>query len=836
MHHTEEHLLHTYDLRLIVLSCVIAVLAAYTAFDLAARVTAARGRVRAAWLLGGAVAMGIGIWSMHFTAMLAFSIALPLTYNIPTVLVSILIAIVAAGFALFAIRRPVVGIRHLLIGGLVMGVGIAAMHYVGMAAMRMSASIRYDAFLFGLSILIAIGGSVAGLWLAVQMRKERTATEPWVRLKIGSALLMGTAIVGMHYTAMAAAIFTPTEEAIRSVMPALNAFSLAVATGTTTLIILGLALLTSVVDRHFSVQAAALEATEQRYKSLFEHNLDAVFSLDFAGRVVSTNPACEQMLGYSGAELSQRRALSFVVPNDRRRVLQQAVLAMRGVPQTFDIGVRHKDGHCIELNVVIMPIIVARSIVGIYSIAKDITFRKRMEEQLAHQASHDPLTNLPNRTFFMERLARALAHAHRHQTLIAVLFVDLDRFKVINDSLGHVIGDQLLRAVAERLQACVRYGDTVARLGGDEFTILLENIRDESDAIRSAERITSILHAPFVLGGRELFIAASIGIAFNTADSAQPEDLVRDADVALYQAKNNGRSQSQIFDPTMNAQVLARLEVEHDLRHAIARQEIRVYYQPQIHLETGCIVGLEALVRWQHPQRGLVSPNEFIPLGEETGLILPIGQNVLEQACCQARVWQQAWCATTPLTISVNLSARQLQQANLVDVIAHILRTTGLDPCQLHLEITESVVMHDAPSTVTLLQALKDLGVQLAIDDFGTGYSSLSYLKRFPVDYVKIDRSFVERLGEDADDTMIVEAMIKLAHALRLEVLAEGVETAAQLTHLKALGCDLVQGYYIAPPLPHATAGALLAQNPRWVVQPLDRTEGPAYSDPVLSV
>jgi diguanylate cyclase (GGDEF)-like protein len=446
----------------------------------------------------------------------------------------------------------------------------------------------------------------------------------------------------------------------------------------------------------------------------------------------------------------------------------------------------------------------------------DITEHKRYELELARQASHDSLTNLPNRVLFMDRLKRAISRAGHGRTMTALLFLDLDRFKVINDSLGHEHGDRLLIELAQRLRACIRPGDTAARFGGDEFTILLEDISNVNEATRVAERIEDYLQTPFALGGHEIFSTASIGIVISTSGEDRAEVLLRHADVAMYRAKSRGGSQYEVFDSKMSSLALDRLQLEIDLRQALRRSQLRVYYQPQVEARSGQITGFEALLRWDHPLRGIISPVEFIPIAEETGMILSIGQWVLREACVQARKWQTEVPRTTPLEMSVNLSAKQFCQPGLVEEIARVLKETQFDPRSLILEITESVVMEDEVQTMTQLEALKKLGVKLAIDDFGTGYSSLAYLERFALNSLKIDRAFVNRIGERGENTAIVRAVSTLGQALGVQVTAEGVETAAQMTQLRALGCHTGQGYFFARPLPADEATTLLQENPTW--------------------
>ena len=449
----------------------------------------------------------------------------------------------------------------------------------------------------------------------------------------------------------------------------------------------------------------------------------------------------------------------------------------------------------------------------------EIIERKRVQEQLLHLAVHDPLTSLPNRTLFLERLAQALNRSKQDADyLFAVLFIDCDRFKVVNDSLGHLIGDQLLIAVARRLESCLSLVDTLARLGGDEFTILLEEIRALDDATRIAKRIGEQLTPPFLLEEQEVFINASIGIVLATTDYQKPEHLLRDADVAMYRAKELGKGRYQVFDRGMHSRALRRLQLETDLRLAVERREFVVYYQPIISLATGKINGFEALVRWEHPHRGFISPGEFIPIAEETGLIMPIGEWVLQEACQQLRAWQNRGLTVGDPTfnISVNLSVKQFSQSNLSEQIDAIIEFAELDFSCLKLEITESAIMDNSESALAILQQLQRRQIQLSIDDFGTGYSSLSYLHRFPVDNLKIDRSFVSRIGEAGENLEIVQAILSLGHNLGMTVTAEGIETMQQLARLRALGCELGQGYFFSKPLDSKSATELLAKNCQW--------------------
>jgi diguanylate cyclase (GGDEF)-like protein/PAS domain S-box-containing protein len=450
------------------------------------------------------------------------------------------------------------------------------------------------------------------------------------------------------------------------------------------------------------------------------------------------------------------------------------------------------------------------------NVLADALERQAIEDAIRDRAVHDPLTGLPNRVLFVDRLEHALSRLGRRDSLAAILFLDLDHFKLVNDSLGHHIGDELLAAAAPRLKQALRLSDTVARFGGDEFGILLEDITSERDAIETAERIAAIFAKPFVLSGSEHFVTSSIGIAM-ARGGEKADELIRDADAAMYRAKDHGRARYEVFDEGMRGRAIERLRVENDLRRALERGELRLEYQPVVSLHNFSIVGVEALLRWRHPQRGEIPPSEFIPIAEENGLIEPIGRWVLEQACRQAAQWYQARPDAAPLTMSVNLSAVQVTRRSLPDTVAGILRATGLDPACLCLEITETVMVRDAEGLGEALEALKSLGVRLVLDDFGTGYSSLSYLTRLPLDVLKVDRSFVDGLGSEPRDTAITETIIAMSRALSLDVVAEGVETDDHVRELTRLGCSLAQGFHFSRAVPPEEIDRALEHGPRWL-------------------
>ena len=529
--------------------------------------------------------------------------------------------------------------------------------------------------------------------------------------------------------------------------------------------------------------------------------------------IIYVNQRFEQITGYTAAEAVGKNCRFLAEGYREQPGVDELRLAIQeGREWSGPLRNRKKDGTPFWNELYIAPVRDDDGrVVNFIGVQKDVTERKELEEKLAHQAFHDPLTDLPNRSLFLDRVGHALKRAKRRGDEVAVLFMDLDNFKVINDSLGHEVGDELLVAVAGRLSACLRPADTAARLGGDEFVVLLEDVEDPEEATRVAVRIENALRAPFYAGGHDLFVTTSVGVALGGGGEESASDLLRNADLAMYRAKDAGKNSHAVFEPGMNEKALKRLGMEADLRRALEKDEFRVYYQPEVSVRTGRIMAQEALVRWEHPERGLVPPADFIPLAEETGLIVPLGRWVLEQACEQLAEWQKLYPGDPLLEMSVNLSVAQFKRPDLGASVAEVLRRTGLDPRTLTLEITESMMVEDVGAALATLQELKALGVKIAVDDFGTGYSSLSYLKRFPVDYLKIDRSFVEGLGCDPKDEGIVVASIELAHALKLEAIAEGVETEEQLERLRALGCDLAQGFYFQRPSSGDTASESLA-------------------------
>lgn len=561
-----------------------------------------------------------------------------------------------------------------------------------------------------------------------------------------------------------------------------------------------------------------LRESDERFRLLVASVKDyAIVMLDSDGRVTSWNQGAERIQGYSADDVIGEHVSSFYLPVDvargaPERELRKAVAAKGWEEEGWR---RRKDGSRFFAHVVTTPLLGDNGqLRGFATVLRDVTERKQLEAQLARRALHDALTDLPNRNLFLEHLRAALGRSERRESLTAVLFADLDRFKWVNDSLGHGAGDRVLVEVARRLQGAVRAGDTVARLGGDEFTVLCEDI-SEHYSILIAERISAALRRPFQVEGEDVFLDVSVGIAFARGPDADPQTLLRDADAAMYRVKRRSGARYAVYDERMRSRGAERLRMESALRPAIDRGELRVFYQPQIDIRTGALVGAEALVRWARG-RELVGPAQFIPLAEETGLIHPIGDMVLRHACDQAARWQRFRTEGRPLRIAVNLAAAQLARPGLCDRVAEALALSGAEAAGLCIEITESGLISDADATVAVLTELNELGVEVAIDDFGKGYSSLSYLRRFPVDVLKVDGSFITRLGEGASDAALVSAVADMGHALGLTVVAECVETALQLAELCEAGCDLAQGYYFARPEPAETLHGMLSEGRRW--------------------
>ncbi|WP_206733749.1 putative bifunctional diguanylate cyclase/phosphodiesterase [Pseudoxanthomonas composti] len=671
----------SYNHFLVLISYLVAAVASFVALDMAGRITASQGRAARWWLVGGASAMGFGIWSMHFIGMLAFKLPIPQSYNLLITLYSLLVAVGSSGYALWLVSREELPRKRLLVGAVILGAGIATMHYTGMAAMEMEPGIDYDPLWFVLSIVIAIAASAAALWIAYALRSDFSAFR---HFRIAAALVMGVAVIGMHYTGMAAARFPLGSVCGAALHGGVSPQWLASLVGTSTFAILGLALVTAVLDRRLQ------ERTQKLSQSLQQANLE-----------------------------------------------------------------------------------------------------------LTHMALHDNLTKLPNRVLLEDRLGQAISKALRGSSKFALLFLDLDGFKAVNDVYGHQAGDRLLLQVARNLKSGLRQEDTLARLGGDEFVLLIE-IGEPADAAAIAEKMLERVGLAVMVDGTELNVSGSVGIAIFGEDGHTARELMANADAAMYSAKEQGRNGYCFFEPSMNKGMHEQLAMIQELRKALELDQFVLEYQPKFIAPAGQLQGVEALIRWRHPTRGLVPPGTFIPLAEKTGLILEIGRWVLNEACRQLMAWDSEGHHIP--NVAVNLSAAQFRSPGLMGKVKEALSKNGLSPTRLTLEITESTAMHDPEVSLAILQRLAALGVRISIDDFGTGYSSLLYLKRLPAAELKIDRGFVKDLVPGGEDAAIVSAIIALGRILNMSVVAEGVETQSQQALLTELGCTSLQGYHLGRP------------------------------------
>ncbi len=586
--------------------------------------------------------------------------------------------------------------------------------------------------------------------------------------------------------------------------------------------------------QHLQIQRIRRQLAErdQLFKLITENAADMIAVVDTKGHRLYNSPSYQKVLGYSAEELKSS-SLDQVHPDDRQRVMEAAEKARAtGRGERLEYRIQHKDGSWRTME---STASVVRDVHGktthLVIVNRDISERKRAEEMLAHNSFHDPLTGLPNRALFLDRLQHAIVLAKRHANYkFAVLFLDVDEFKVLNDSLGHSAGDELLIGIGRRLTTSLRSMDmisrprgpgrpdlsavdnTVARLGGDEFTILVDDIRDPADAVRVAGRVQERWTTPFVVNGREIVITPSIGIALSTPSYKASEEMLRDAEIAMYRAKQGGKARSELFDPAMHAAAVKRLSLETEIRKALELKEFVVYYQPIVSLQSGKIKGFEALSRWQRPDR-LVMPVEFIAVADETGLILPMNRLLMQEAFAQVRAWNKEFPLEEPLSISVNITSKQFAQPEVAAEIALLLKQADLSPACLQLEITETITMGDADRAAQVLSDLKAIGASISIDDFGTGYSSLSRLQGFPVDCLKIDRAFISKMDSDPESREIVRIIIMLAHNLGLKVVAEGTETAEHIAHLKELGCEMAQGYFYSKPVSAQAIAELLVQD-----------------------
>jgi len=960
-----------YDYGLVALSFALAVIASFSALGLASRIPHICRKKVPAWFVGGAIAMGLGIWSMHFVGMLAFHLPIPLAYDQAITTLSILIAILSSAFSLYLVRNGIRSRSGLIFSGGLMGLGIAGMHYTGMAALKMSPAIEYDPVLVIVSILIAVFASL----FAIRFSFSHPTSTPLLFSKrnLSASLLMGMAIAGMHYTGMAAADF-PIDSLCLASPKGIDTHSLATVITLATILILFSTLLVLTFDIRMAEQNAmmvsqlqrhnlelkqraeemAYSMTEQMRRShardrmlatIVEQSEEALITTDLDNRITSWNQAAVKMFGYNVDEVlgqdiamlnpecdserchiglpeqMNRELLSFVrhktksgntiyvnihtatlyneknaitgtihmlrdvtrrYNNHQQLVLWSSVFTNSGegimitdsnnrivsVNKAFtaitgytegeilgkspsilasgrhdaefytnlwqdlikhgtwngELWNRRKNGEIYPQWLTISTLKNADgNICNHIASFSDATLYKEKEERIKYLAYHDKLTGLPNRSLLEDRLSLAISRARRSKKKIAVLFLDLDRFKLINDTLGHHMGDKLLQETAQRLCNTVRSDDTVCRQGGDEFIIIVQDLTTVEDTAHIAQNILASLSAEIELESEKLKITPSIGISIYPDDAEDIETLIKHADTAMYHAKEQGRSNYQFFTSELNNAIQEKMYLEKELGNAITRGQLSLHYQPQVRLSDGKITGAEALLRWDHPALGRVPAKKFIPIAEDCGLIHSIGQWVLRNTAVQIGQWLGQGIAVDDLTISVNISARQLEGAQMITCIETLFSQHPHMAGKLELEVTETALMHDIQHSINQLNALKEFNLTIAIDDFGTGYSSLAYLKRLPIDTLKIDRTFIKDIPSDEDVAGITEAIIRLAQTLHLSVIAEGIETLEQQNFLQHHHCDTGQGNFYFPPMSAEKFTLTLQQNhSRTTSQPLN--------------
>ena len=761
---------YAHDLRLVGLAALVCVLASFAAINLLRHARKSHGQMRGLWLAVSAISTGFGIWATHFIAMLAFTPGIPSGYNIVLTILSLVAAILLTGAGL-AVSLTQNGRHGPWIGGAIVAGGIAAMHYTGMAAFEVAGIVLWDPVLVAASIVL--GAAIGAVALPVGLHGNN---EKW---KIGGAVLLTLAICSHHFTAMAAVsiIPDPTMEISPSALPA---GWLAVAVAIASFGIIALALAGVVLDIRDHRRS---EREVDRMRDLANASVEGLLVCD-GEVIVSVNTSFARLTGLSSANLVGAR-LESCFPD---QVARTELLSRSN--QTVETELRHLDGSTTPVELILRPIVFAGRPHQVVAV-RDLQARKNAEQHIYFLAHHDALTSLPNRSHFNARIDQEIAALTSGRSL-AVLCLDLDRFKEINDLFGHSAGDQVLQTVASRITAVLGERQMIARLGGDEFAILMPDVANPAAASRLAETILEALHTSD--DTPDTHVSTSIGIALCPEDATDRQVLLTYADTALYRAKTEGRNTYRFFEARMGAEVRERRMLEHDLRHAIARDELRLVYQPQQEIQSGKVIGFEALLRWKHPTRGEISPAVFIPIAEETGAILQIGDWVLKTACREAATWTQ------PLKIAVNVSAVQLHNAKFVQELHQILLEFGLPARRLEIEITETALVRDFNRTLGMLRQIKALGIRIAMDDFGTGYSSLSTLRAFPFDRIKIDGSFIKSVNSNGQAATIVRAVLGLGRGLGLPVLAEGVETDAELQFLHDELCDEVQGYLLGRP------------------------------------
>lgn len=923
---------------LVALSVLIAIFGSLTALSHARRMRESTGRLATVWLISGGITLGMTVWAMHFVGMLAFELPIPVAYDDFLTLISILPAIAAALLGFYLVQSATMQLSRVLIGGFLMGLGITAMHYTGMAALKMQPAISYDPWIFGLSVFIVITAAISAMLIIYASEKPIFSLS--VQYLLG-AIVMGCAIAGMHYTAMQGTMIMPGSICTVSGLR-LEPSYMALIITTGMIILFSMGWIANLYDRRNALNQ--LQVAHEQLKThgkemrLLASAFDVQEGIIITGPdriVLRVNPAFIQLTGYSAEEMLGRtpdilkserheaqfyqnisahlrqkkswageiwitrkdgehrlnwlnisavsgpdsQIINYVATfsditefDDSRKqlkLLETCVSRLNDIVMITEVGpstepwsrivfvndafarrsgyrsdevlgktpqllegaktqpaelkrihaamrklspvraelinyAKGGEDYWVELDIV--PVIDKNGACTHWvTVARDVTERKLAEHQIHQLAFYDPLTNLPNRRLLFDRLQHATASSMRTNQYGAVLFIDLDNFKTLNDTMGHKTGDLMLIEVGTRLLACMRKCDTVARLGGDEFVVMLENLgMDEGESIakakRVAEKIGSVISEDYLLDAHEYHSNASIGISLFCGTAVSADELLKQADTAMYESKHSGRNTLSFFDPDMQGALELRAMLEADLRHALAQKEFVLYFQMQVDRQRR-IFGAEVLLRWEHPQHKLVLPAQFIPLAEETGLILPIGHYVLEAACQQLRRWADD-ALTRDLVLSVNVSARQFKQPDFVDQVREVLKQTKANPQRLKIELTETTVINHVDDVLQKMKVLQSFGVSFSMDDFGTGYSSLSLLKRLPLDQLKIDRTFVRDIAMDSSDAVIVKTIIAMGNTLELEVISEGVETEAQFEILKQYDCPAFQGYLFGKPQP----------------------------------
>lgn len=774
---------YEHDLRLVTLSAIICALGCCTTTTLMFRAQEGNRKYPFGWLMAAALLFGASVWSLHFVAMLAFIPDMMWAYDLQLTGLSLAIACGGAMAGLALWQAPMPQPFRIIIGGSLLSFAVSGMHYVGVAATSFSGYFLFQRQYVTASLCISVICSIMALWRASDLASLAR------RVEVGGWLAL--AICGLHFTGMAAITVAPGM-ATETNGTVLGSAALALAVGGASLAIL-LAALAAILIEQFLSRRMVQDLGRLR---LMSNLAQEVVLIQRDGIVLEVNSAGERMFETSAEELIGRSLLSLFVEDSVPALLRRDRCPPLGRPPE-EFCAQTTSGLKVSVEMTCQPIDYRGQTATAIAL-RDLTDRKRDEARIRHLARHDALTNLPNRYNLQERLDVALDSASQQGGSLVVVYIDLDRFKPVNDLFGHAVGDILLMQVAKRISSGLHSTDTLARIGGDEFVLMSTNEPQPEKVSQLASRIIEELRQPFEIESYRIEVGASIGIALYPGDGTTAEELMRAADMAMYRAKEDGRGALRFFEPLMNTQLQARLQLEQELAGAADRGELLLHYQPMVNGVTGDVETFEALIRWQHPQKGLVSPFAFIPLAEETGLIDQIGRWVIETACREAALWPYPW------RVSINVSPRQFRQSDLSAVIANAMQTNGLSPSRVVVEVTEGVLIHDAAQAVATLKQLRALGIRIALDDFGTGYSSLNYLQMFKFDKLKIDKSFIMKLGQSDDALTITHTIVNLGHNLGLHVTAEGVETPEQLAILQSLGCDQIQGFLVGKPAPVA--------------------------------